>query len=127
MRPAAGTEPPAREEGAAQAAAAPRGGARAGTRAGPGAGTPGSRSSGAGASELASREDREEGAQPERAELPPKCDAPAGLGRAAAGRRGAEGGRPGAARRRAARRGSPSGRRRRARAATRASPMPRAG
>lgn len=84
-RPAAGTEPPAREEGAAQAAAARRGGARAGTRAGPGAGTPGSRSPGAGASEQASREDREGGAPPERAELPTKCDAPAGLGRAAAG------------------------------------------
>ncbi|XP_039710790.1 forkhead box protein P4 isoform X3 [Pteropus medius] len=85
VRPAAGTEPPACEEGAAQAAAARRGGAPAGTRAGPGAGTPGSRSPGAGASEPASREDREGGAQPELAELPTKCDAPAGLGHAAAG------------------------------------------
>lgn len=85
VRPAAGTEPPACEEGAAQAAAARRGGAPAGTRAGPGAGTPGSRSPGAGASEPASPEDREGGAQPELAELPTKCDAPAGLGHAAAG------------------------------------------
>lgn len=35
-------------------------------------------------SEPASREDREGGAPPEPAELPAKCDAPAGLGRAAA-------------------------------------------
>lgn len=51
-----GRSPPAREQGAAQAAAARRGGARAGTRAGPGAGTPGSRRPGAGASSGASPE-----------------------------------------------------------------------
>lgn len=86
--------PPTREEGAAQAAAAARrGGARAGTRAGPGAGTPGSRSPGGEASGQASREDREGGAEPERAEPPPKCDAPARLGRAAGGRPARRGGR----------------------------------
>lgn len=83
-----GRSPPARDQGAAQAAAARRGGARAGTRAGPGAGTPGSRSPGAGASSGASPEPggRTIGSRREPSH-PTKCDAPKGLRRAAFGAR----------------------------------------